>query len=286
MEEKKEMLEEKTLTRRSLLSGAGKIAVVGAGIAAVSGGLSLFSKAEAAKKASELPWPYKKLTEADMKKVGNIAHTNWPKHFCTYATLSGLVTVLREKVGGPWLSFPMDLADFAHGGTAGWGGTCGTLIGSGIVATLVAGPAVGEQIENEVIKYYSEESLPIFMPEHPIVELKAKSVSGAPICHISVGRFMKREGIAEGKGPEGIGFLSEQQIDRCARLAADMAIKTARLLNLYADGKFVAGTPPPLMTLKMHPTQSNCTDCHGENIPKAGPFGTGMETLKKLGGAH
>ena len=38
------MLEEKSLTRRSLLSGAGKIAVVGAGIAAVSGGLNLFQR--------------------------------------------------------------------------------------------------------------------------------------------------------------------------------------------------------------------------------------------------
>ena len=45
--EKKKCLKKKSLTRRSLLSGAGKIAVVGAGIAAVSGGLSLFSNAEA-----------------------------------------------------------------------------------------------------------------------------------------------------------------------------------------------------------------------------------------------
>lgn len=124
------------------------------------------------------------------------------------------------------------------------------------------------------------------MPDHPIVELKSKSVSGTPICHISVGRFLKREGIAEGKGTEGLGFLSEQQIDRCSRLAADIAIKTVRLLNLYADGNFVATVKPPLMTLQTQPTQSNCTDCHGQNIPKAGPFATGMETLKKLGGGH
>ncbi len=277
------LLDEK-ISRRGLFKGAAEAA----GIAALSmGGLGFLSNAEAAtKKASELPWPYKKLTEADLKKVGNIAHDNWPKHFCSFATLSGLVQVLREKVGGPWLAFPMDLADFAHGGTAGWGGTCGTLIGSGIVATLVAGPAVGEQIENELIQYYSEEQLPVFMPDHPIVQLKAKSLSHTPLCHISVGRWLKAEGIAAGKGPTGFGFLSEQQIERCSRLSADIAIRTAMLLNLHADGKFVAKVKPPLMTLQTQPTQSNCADCHGANIPKAGPFGTGMETLKKLGSAH
>jgi hypothetical protein len=40
-------MERERITRRSLLTGAGKIAVIGAGIAAVSGGLDLFSIAEA-----------------------------------------------------------------------------------------------------------------------------------------------------------------------------------------------------------------------------------------------
>ncbi len=276
--------EESMLSRRGILMGAGKLAAGAAGIAVVSaGGMGLFTKAEAArKKASELPWPYKKLSQKDIKKVAEIAHESWFKGFCTYAVLSGIVTVLREKIGEPYTSFPIETFIFAHGGTAGWGGTCGTLIGSGIAASLATGPKIGEQIANEVMDYYSETDLPTYMPDHPKAELKAKSISHTPVCHISVGRWMKAEGIDEGKGPEGVGFLSPQQMERCARLASNMAIRTVEFLNDYADGKFKPAHTAPVMTNHI-PSQNNCNDCHGQNIPKPGPFGTGMSLL---GGKH
>ena len=277
-------MEGERITRRSLLAGAGKLAVIGSGIVAVSGGLNLFSKAEAAKKkvkASELPWPYKKLTDKDIKKVAEIAHDNWFKGFCTYAVLSGIVIVLREKVGEPYTSFPMESVIFAHGGTAGWGGTCGTLIGSGIVASIASGHKTGEAIANEVMEFYSETALPIYMPDHPKAELKAKNTSHSPVCHLSVGKWMKAEGIAEGKGPEGVGFLSAQQMERCGRLSADVAIKTVEFLNAWADGKFTPAHKEPVMTNHI-PSQNNCDECHGQDIPKPGPFGTGMSLLSGL----
>lgn len=274
--------EVKVLSRRGLLVGAGKLAVGAAGIAVVSaGGLNLLSKAEAAKKASsDLPWPYKKLSEKEIKKVAEIAHDNWFKGFCTYAVLSGIVEVLREKVGEPYKSFPLEAFIFAHGGTAGWGGTCGTLIGSGIAASLATGHKTGEAITNEVMDYYSETALPIYIPDHPKADLKAKNTSHTPVCHISVGKWMKAEGIAEGKGPEGVGFLSAQQMERCGRLSSDVAMKTVEFMNAWADGKFKAVHTGPHMTNHI-PSQNNCTDCHGQNIPKPGPFGTGMHILGK-----
>ncbi len=283
-EEAKIMLEEikegKILSRRGLLVGAGKLAVGAAGIAVVSsGGLTLLSKAEAAKKnASELPWPYKKLNSKEIKKVAEIAHDNWFKGFCTYAVLSGIVDVLREKVGGPYTSFPTEAFIFAHGGTAGWGATCGTLIGSGIAASLASGHKTGEQIVNEVMVFYSDTALPIYMPDHPKADIKAKSISHTPVCHISVGKWMKEEGLEEGKGPEGVGFLSPQQMERCGRLSADVAMKTVEFLNAWADGKFKPVHTAPVMANHI-PSQNNCTACHGESIPKPGPFGTGMSLI-------
>ena len=84
--------------------------------------------------------------------------------------------------------------------------------------------------------HYSQIELPTFIPAHPIAykDLKAKSVSNTTLRHISVGKWMKAEGIAEGKGPEGVGFLSHQQMDRCA--AADMSMKTIEFLNQWKDG--------------------------------------------------
>jgi hypothetical protein len=91
---------------------------------------------------------------------------------------------------------------------------------------------------------------------------------------------MKAEGIAEGKGPEGVGFLSPQQMDRCARVAADMCMKTLVFLNLWADGQFVPVTKAPVMANEI-PSQNNCTECHGDHIPStSGKFGTGLDLLK------
>jgi len=263
------------ISRRNLIKGAAGVI----GVAALTaGGLGFISKAEAAKKTSAqkssatLPWPYKKFTAAEIKEAGNIAHDNWFKGFCSYATLSGMVEILRRKVGEPYTSFPMELTTFAHGGTAGWGGTCGTLIGGGVAASLVAGPKIGEEINNEVISYYATTALPIFVPDHPKAQIKSQNTSDSPLCHLSVGKWMKKE---------GVGFLSPQQMERCARLSADMSMKTIELLNLWADGKFKPTTKAPFMANQI-PSQNDCTECHGSNIPQtSGPFGTGLSLLEK-----
>ncbi len=129
---------EGSLSRRCFLKNTGLVAATAGITLAASGVLDFGAKAEAAKgSSSALPWPYKKFSAAEIKEVGNIAHDNWFKGFCSYAALSGVVTVLRKKVGGPYISFPMEVAQFAHGGTSGWGGTCGTLIGAGIPFLLI-----------------------------------------------------------------------------------------------------------------------------------------------------
>jgi hypothetical protein len=82
----------------------------------------------------------------------------------------------------------MELTQFAHSGTSGWGGTCGTLIGAGIVASLVADPKIGEQINNEVVNFYANSALPIFIPDDPKAEIKSHSICNSPLCHLSVGK--------------------------------------------------------------------------------------------------
>ncbi|MGC2062048.1 MAG: hypothetical protein WA610_03655 [Thermodesulfovibrionales bacterium] len=263
------LLEEKKLSRRGILKGVAGAA----GIAALTmGGLGFLSQGEAAKTDSAtLPYPYKKFTDAEIKQAGDIAHDNWFKGFCSFATLSGGVEILRKKVGEPYKSFPMDLTTFAHGGTSGWGGTCGTLIGAGVLATLCAGPKIGEAINNEVCNYYANTALPVFMPTHPKAQLKTQNVSNSPVCHLSVGKWMKKE---------GVGFLSPQQMERCARVASDMCMQTLVYLNQWADGKFEAKTKAPVFANEI-PSQNNCTECHGTDIPKtSGPFATGLDLLK------
>lgn len=239
---------EKKLSRRDLIKGAGTVAA-GAAIA-TAGGLTLFSTAEA---KTTYPWPYKKL---NTKHVAHLAYENWYKDFCCYAVASAILIPLQEKVGEPYTSFPIISTRWGHGGAVGWGTLCGTLTGVGIVTGLVAGKD-GEKILNDVIAYYSSTKLPIYTPKNPKGSFKHVNKSDSPLCHISVGRWMEKEGVK---------FFSAPRKERCARLSADIAVKTAELLNAWVDGKYV---PVHGSQARMHQmtTQNNCTDCHGSDIP-------------------
>jgi len=274
---------QENISRRDLLTKGGKLAVVGAAFIS-GGGLALAgcgtdsnggntmegNSMTSATNSAQLPWKYVKLSPQDIKKAAELAHENWFQGFCCYAVLSGIVTVLREKVGEPYTSFPVEAFIFAHGGTAGWGGTCGTLIGAGIAASLATGAKTGEAITNQVMKYYSETELPIYKPDAPKAELKTVSRSDTPVCHLSVGKWMKKE---------GVGFLSAQQMERCGRLSADVATKTIEFLNANVDGKFDPGEKAPVFVKGM-PTQNNCTECHGANVPVVPQPGGGEGLLK------
>ncbi|MEW6409181.1 MAG: C-GCAxxG-C-C family (seleno)protein [Nitrospirota bacterium] len=260
LEEKNEI---KRLSRRGLLMGAGKIAVGATGIAVVSAGwLGLLSKA-AAKEAPKLPWPYKKL---DIQEVGEIAYSNWYKGFCCYAVASGILIPLQKKIGEPYTLFPVESLVWGHGGVVGWGTLCGTMLGSSIATSLICGPGVakdGEQIANEVIHWYADTELPIYTPKHPKAEVKVKSKSNSPLCHVSVGRWMKKA---------DRGFWTPERKDRCARLSADVAMQTVKLLNEWAEGKFKAGHKLPALVHNIT-AQHNCMECHGGKVPEVNTKG-------------
>jgi len=272
--------EEKTaLSRRELLVGAGKITAAGSVVVIAGGGLGLLAgcgdsstttTATNKTQGATLPWPYVKLKTADIKKIQETAHDNWFVGFCAFATLSGIVNLLREKVGDPYNSFPVEAITYAHGGTAGWGGTCGTLVGAGMAASLAAGPKVGEEILNEVMKWYTEADLPVYKPDQPKAEIKSVSKSDSPLCHLSVGKWMKKE---------GVGFLSPQQMERCARLSSDVASKTVEYLNAKVDSKFAAHNKEPVAVNGL-PSQNNCMECHGAIVPPVPTPGGGENLIR------
>lgn len=232
------------VSRRELLAGAGKLAV-GVGIVS-AGGLSIVSGAAA--KEAGYPWPYKKL---DPAQVADLAYENWYKDFCCYAVASGILAPLQQKVGEPYTSLPLQAFRWGHGGGVGWGTMCGTLFGAGMAAAFAAG-SDGEKIINDVIQYYASTELPIYKPAKPKGSFKNVSKSDSPLCHVSVGRWMKKEGVK---------FFSPERKERCARLSADVAAETVRLLNLWADGTY---QPTHGNQAKTHgmTAQNNCGDCH------------------------
>jgi hypothetical protein len=230
-------------SRRDLVIGAGKAAAAAAIFTA--GGLSLIPKAGA---RSTYPWPYKKINP---DKAAQIGYNNWYKNFCCYASASGILIPLQKLVGEPYTSLPIEAFVFGHGGTVGWGTLCGTLLGAGIATSFAAGKD-GEKILNDVIQWYSTTELPIFKPEKPRAQFKNINKSDSPLCHVSVGRWMEKEGVK---------FGSPQRKDRCARISADVARKTAQLLNVWADGKYKPSHGSQVKTHEIT-AQNNCDDCH------------------------
>ncbi len=248
-------LDDKNISRRQLLSGAGKAA---AGLAVMSaGGLGIVREASAYEYKSA--YKYAKL---DPNEVGRIAYENYFTRWCTSTVLAGLVLPLQKKVGGNWNGFPIDAYRWGHGGLAGWGALCGTMPGAGIVIGLVTGDTdTAEAMVNDLAFYYSNTKLPAFKPEKVLgAEIHHSTTSNTPVCHISVGKWMKAENKA---------FLTNERAERCARLSANVAMYAVSMLNDWADGKYKP-KHPVLGNVKQNgiTSQNNCTACHKSDIPK------------------
>lgn len=258
---------DKTITRRELFPLAGKAAIGAAGVAvATSVGLGFGCGDEetttsgngsetVAEMTHDWPWPYEKL---DQEESAALAYMNWYEKFCCYAVASAILVPLQEKIGMPYTHFPVESTKWGHGGAVGWGTLCGTLNGAGMAIGLIAGDE-GEAIINDVINWYTITELPAYQPAEPKTQITNTNKSDSPLCHISVGKWMAKENVK---------FFSDPRKERCARLSADVAMKTIELLNQWVDGTYVAASPEQA---KVHavqmPAQNNCTECHGSGVP-------------------
>lgn len=251
-----EMLVKEKVSRRSFLAGSGKV-IAGAALASTVLGSQ-------AKNAGA--YPYKggyEYVKLDPNTVGQITYDNYFKRWCASSVIAGFVEQLKEKAGGQWKDFPIDAMRWAHGGMAGWGALCGTLTGAGTVVGLVTNETdVAEAMANDLAFHYSYTELPNFQPKKIIkTEIEDMTIAGTPVCHISVGRWMRASGDA---------FMSDERAERCARVAADVAMETAMMLNAWKDGTFKPKHKPLYNVLANGITsQNNCMDCHGDNVPAA-----------------
>ncbi|MDA8339486.1 MAG: hypothetical protein M0Z70_09325, partial [Nitrospiraceae bacterium] len=143
------------------------------------------------------------------------------------------------------------------------------IAGANIASNLIIGPRIagpdcehGHVIGSNIMKWYGDTNLPVYVPKNPKAN-KDKIVmttSNSPLCHISVGRWMKASGYALG---------SNERKDRCARVAASVAYKLAEDLNAWKDGNYKKNVEWTAAKSVGITGQQNCTDCHGTNVPAA-----------------
>ena len=264
------------LPRRNFLAQTG-LAATGLGIGAVGLNAALQASESEQKPAPEWPWPYKEL---DVELVRKRGHKYYYEGGCMYGSSGGLLSVLIEEIGYPYTNFPHDMMRYGGGGIAGWGTVCGSLNGACAIITLCAGKSYGN-ITNELMAWYGTTPFPsdkanLYATNHEYLVEKYKTdavlpttVSGSPLCHVSVNTWCREAGFASG---------SPQRAERCARLTGDVAAKAAELLNANLRGELVTGEFEKSECMSCHfmgenyesgqfiiGKGTNCTDCHGED---------------------
>jgi hypothetical protein len=262
---KDDKVHEGEIGRRDLLRKAGAYTIGAAGLVTIvssapgcrqQGGPA----AAPAVSAEKWPWPYEKL---DPQKTADIAYEEWYRVYCGAAIINAVFGQLREKVGEPYKSFPNDAFVFLEGGVSGWGTICGSTAGVNVVTNCILGPRTagsetGMLMGSELMQHYASTAMPTYVPKQPKVTTEIpKTVADSPLCHISVGKWMK----AANK-PLG----SAERKDRCARLTASMAYQLVTLLNDWKDGKYVTKGVVPAKEYAIQ-AQHNCNDCHGTDVP-------------------
>lgn len=192
-------------------------------------------------KLRQSPWPYVKL---DPQRCAERSYSGFLNGHCLYGVFQGIVEEYADKQGSEYANFPFDMLQIGAGGGNGWGSLCGALNG-GMMALALFSKTPGPLVD-ELFNWYQVTPLPIFRPEKPRLEIKAKSVSDSLLCHVSVTKW---------SAAAGVKAFSTERDERCGWLVGDVALKTVELLNAQLDGTFKAAYP---FSAKV----KTCMSCH------------------------
>ncbi len=250
---------EKQVSRRSFLKTTGIGLGVAAGALVLGTGVVGAQTTQAPGTVPEAALPYVELDPEDARLRGHAAY--W-KAGCSYGAFYAVVSMLREKVGGPYNQIPLRMLGYGRGGVANWGTICGALNGAAAAINLVAPDADTNKLVSELVGWYTGFAFPskeanaigvaggFKYDEKPYPKLElVTSVSDSPLCHASNAKWIAKS-----------GFLlpTNERKERCARLTGDVAAKAVELLNAWKAGKFVA-------TFKVDDQTASCLSCHAED---------------------
>lgn len=199
-------------SRREFLKSVGKVAVA----ASVASVIPMSAMAEEAAH----PYTYAKI---DPEAAADRAYARFSElGGCCVGVVAGLVDCLAEAVGAPYTSFPVKMF---QNGAAGYGqnSLCGCLGGAAAVIGLVCEAADSKACLKEVMDWYKTSTLPAY--DRGSAPAVAQVVPGSPNCADSLLQFFTA-------APQiNYDMSHPDRINRCACLTADVARKTAEVLN-------------------------------------------------------
>ena len=199
-------------SRRDFLKNVGKVAVA----ASVASVIPMSAMAEA---PAVHPYTYAKL---DPEKVADCAYKRFSElGGCCVGVVAGLVESLAE-VNPAFAQFPVKMF---QNGAAGYGqnSLCGCLGGAAAVIGMVCESADSKACLKEVIEWYKTSNLPTY--DRGSAPAVAQVVPGSANCADSLLQFFQA-------APQiNYDMSNPDRINRCACLTADVARKTAEVLN-------------------------------------------------------
>ena len=198
---------------------------------------------------ADIPWPYAIL---DVKVTRERAYSKYFEGGCMYGVFEAVAAQVAETLGEPYTDFPFRVTTYGGGGVALWGTLCGTCNGAAMAASLFAEGMVRNQIICELFTWYEATELPRFTPKKFLkvgddFEMPT-SRARSTLCHLSITRWTKVSGYRS---------FDPQRLERCARLAADMAGLCAEFLNQLSGNTFKPKNTMGVMA-------AHCLECHAE----------------------
>jgi hypothetical protein len=253
------------ISRRKILGAVGLGASAGL-LAASRPELEAASKEPAAQEKPN-DWKYVRLAP---ESVAEEAYRSTIESGCMYGVFNSIFNAW-QKASGIAASFPVHMMRYGSGGTGGWGTLCGALNGAAALVGLFERDKTRQQkLIAAIFSWYEATPLPVYQPKNAATV--ATSTSNSVLCHVSVSRW-----VAACKTPPA----DKNRHDRCARLTADVAMKTIEVLNNHLDepGAFTASAPaaktpavPAAKNANEKPKpitvgKMKCNVCHGIDNP-------------------
>ena len=245
------------VSRRSMLKESAALLASGATGAAVGTYATTAASQAPAAAAPPLPWKWVRLDPLEAGRRGYRFYKE--KGGCGTASYLSMLSLLKEKVGYPWTTLPDMMMAHAAAGYGGHGTLCGALGGASTIINMVTYSGKRDEQQNSQIIdrlfwWYAEQNFPSerFDDLSPMPkQIKVQAMS--PLCHTSVSKWAVAAGAT---------IKSDAKIERCAKVAGEVAYTATMALNDYFDGKW---TPPAWKPSK---GIEHCLQCHGPDDPE------------------